>query len=282
MTIAELHGKLNPERPQGVSERMEDLLTSDVFGTMKYAGWDKGFIDWIKKAEAAPVSPTAPPITSLFGTRGISQVDYRFWPVLTNRREPDLALLVTIESHKFLLILVEAKYFSGTSDSDDEEWAEQRDLTGSQLADQVLGLYKMSEKELLQWFDIAEKGQKPLQNHELTKIHLFITKNSILPVLDYERAVKKMKGPWPVSSYWISWNDLSGCIEKHLDQRISGQKELIQDLCLLLQKKGLVPFSGFSMSPVELKIDDASFWFESYWNFKRPDLPEYQSFLNSL
>ena len=209
-------------------------------------------------------------------------MSYRFWPVLTNGREPDLALLITIESHKFLLIVVEAKYLSGTSDWDDEEWAEQLDLTGSQLADQVSGLYKMSEKELLQWFDIEGKGQKPLQNHELTKIHLFITKNSILPVLDYEKAVKKMKGPWPVSSYWISWNDLSGCIEKHLDQRIIGQKELIQDLYLLFQKKGLVPFSGFSMSPVELKIDDASFWFESYWNFKRPDLPEYQSFLNLL
>ena len=46
MTIAELHGKLSPERPQGVNERMEDLLTSDVFGTMKYAGWENGFIDW--------------------------------------------------------------------------------------------------------------------------------------------------------------------------------------------------------------------------------------------
>jgi hypothetical protein len=282
MTIAELRGKLNPERPQGVSERMEDLLTSDVFGTMKYVGWDKGFIDWIKTAEAAPVSPTAPPINSLFGTGEISHVDYKFWPVLTNGLEPDLALLVTVGSRKFLLIVVEAKYFSGTSDRDDEEWAKQRDLTGSQLADQVSGLYKMSEKELTQWFDIVGKGQKPLQKHELKKIHLFITMNSALPVLDYEKALKKMKEPWPVSSYWLSWNDLSECIEKHLNQRIIGQKELIQDLYMLLHRKGLVPFSGFSMSPVELKMEDASFWIESFWDFKRPDLPEYQSFLNSV
>ncbi len=37
MTIAELHGKLAPGRPAGY-EYMEDLLTSDVFGTMRYAG----------------------------------------------------------------------------------------------------------------------------------------------------------------------------------------------------------------------------------------------------
>jgi len=146
MTIAELHGKLNPERPQGISERMEDLLTSDVFGTMRYAGWDNGFIDWIKKAEAAPVSPAAPSISSLFGNSGVSQVYYKFWPLLSNGREPDLALLVMFEGQDFLLIVVEAKYFSGTSDWDNEEWGKQHNLTGSQLVDQVLVLLKGSPK----------------------------------------------------------------------------------------------------------------------------------------
>ena len=112
MTIAELHGKLNPLRPQGVSERMEDLLTSDVFGTMKYAGSDNGFIDWIKKAEPAPIFPTAPPISTLFGAGGLSKVYYKFWPILKNGREPDLALLVVLEGRNSLLIVVEAKYFS--------------------------------------------------------------------------------------------------------------------------------------------------------------------------
>jgi len=282
MTIAELHGKLNPLRPQGVSERMEDLLTSDVFGTMKYAGWDNGFIDWIKKAEPAPISPAAPPISSLFETSRVAQVYFKFWPILSNGREPDLALLVMFEKQDYLLIVVEAKYFSGTSDWDDEEWGEQHDLTGSQLADQVLGLHKMSEKELFQWFEIEEKVQKSLPNQELTKIHLFITMNFVLPVLDYEKAIMKMKEAWPVYSYWLSWNSLSEYIEKHLDQRIIGQKELIKDLYLLLEKKGLAPFSGFSMSPVELRVEDASFWVESYWAFKHPDLLEYQSFLSTL
>ena len=282
MTIAELRGKLNPARPQGVSEKMEDLLTSDVFGTMKYAGWDKGFIDWIETAEVAPVTQTAPPISALLDSGNISRVYFKFWPTLKNGREPDLAMLVEFEKQNCLLIVVEVKYFSGTSDWDDEGWAQQRNLTGSQLADQVLGLYEMSDNELLQCFDLEREEQDLLQSQALTKIHLFITTHSVLPVLDYEKARGRIKGSWPLPSYWLSWNRLSGCLKKHFDQGILGQKELIKDLHQLLGKKGLVSFSGFSMSAVKLKVDDGSFWNESYWAFERIIVPKYQSFLSSL
>ena len=50
MTIAELHGKLSPDRPDRCNDRMEDLLLSDVFGTMKYAGWENGFLDWLRSS----------------------------------------------------------------------------------------------------------------------------------------------------------------------------------------------------------------------------------------
>ncbi len=55
MTIAELHGKLSSSNPNGVNDRMEDLLTSDVFGAMKYAGWENGFIDWLLKSIPGPI-----------------------------------------------------------------------------------------------------------------------------------------------------------------------------------------------------------------------------------
>jgi hypothetical protein len=45
MTIAELHGKLAEGRTTGY-EYMEDLLTSDIFGTMRYARWECGFAGW--------------------------------------------------------------------------------------------------------------------------------------------------------------------------------------------------------------------------------------------
>lgn len=45
MTIAELHNKLPYNDPAALHERLEDLLTSDVFGTMKYVGGQYGSLD---------------------------------------------------------------------------------------------------------------------------------------------------------------------------------------------------------------------------------------------
>jgi hypothetical protein len=96
MTIAELHGKLAEGRTTGY-EYMEDLLTSNLFGTMRYAGWECGFLDWLLRAEPAPVEPHPPPIASVLPGSGLVDIQYRFWPRLTNGREPDLALLMLCE-----------------------------------------------------------------------------------------------------------------------------------------------------------------------------------------
>lgn len=63
MTIAELHGKLSSSSPESITDRMEDLLTSDVFGTMKYAGVDCGFLDWLHTAVPMPFVTGLPPIS---------------------------------------------------------------------------------------------------------------------------------------------------------------------------------------------------------------------------
>ena len=274
MTIAELHGKLSPERPESVNERMEDLLTSDVFGTMKYAGWDTGFWDWIKMAEVAPVSPFWPSISSLLNKNQPLKIYFRFWPLLTNGREPDLAILAELEDGRFLIIVVEVKYFSETSDWDDDEKAEIFNLTGSQLADQVMGLSLMPIAALMKWFDIPRYAR----DHDMVKSHLYITTHSVLPILDYEKAAKRMNGPWSIPSYWLSWNNLAKCLEGHLEQENSGIRELLKDLILLLKRKGLVPFSGFGTEPLVIQTESPYFWNESYWTIKYKKIPAYQTF----
>jgi len=68
----------------------------------------------------------------------ITYVEYSFWPKLKNNREPDVALLFHFDSEVFLLILVEAKYFSGISDWEGDEEANPYGLAGNQIADQGL------------------------------------------------------------------------------------------------------------------------------------------------
>ena len=280
MTIAELHGKLSPARAAGISERMEDLLTSDVFGTMKYAGWNKGFLDWLLSAEPAPVMPSPPLIKHFFDERQITSVKYRFWPMLTNKREPDLAMLIEFDSGNQLLVVVEAKYFSGTSDFEVDEAHEEKDLTGNQLADQVKGLNAMTSKELLQLFGPSTARTGSSGDRVLEIIHLFITVHSELPKTDYENSVEKTGDYWPVPSYWLSWGKLAEKIEAHLTHNESGLDALLMDLSELLKRKGLIPFKGFRMTPVELDKINPSFWNEVYWTMSPLQKLKYCSFWN--
>lgn len=77
-----------------VSIRRTFFLTSDVFGTMKYAGLDVGFWDWIQMTEAAPTLPVSPKLSDLICGKRPTMIYFKFWPLLKNGREPDLVLLV--------------------------------------------------------------------------------------------------------------------------------------------------------------------------------------------
>jgi hypothetical protein len=280
MTIAELHGKLSPGRPMGASERMEDLLTSDVFGTMKYAGWDKGFIDWLLCAEKAPVYPSPKPINIYFDKQKIISIKYRFWPILPNKREPDLAMLIEFDSGNCLLVIIEAKYFSGTSDFDVEHIEEDIGLTGNQIADQVIGLRDMTAEELVKLFGESPTIMYSSRNRVFEKIHLFITIHSELPKTDYENSIEKVGDYWPVPSYWLSWEKLAENIKPNLAYDNSGLDFLIMDLFELLKRKQLIPFRGFRMEPFVLGNITPSFWNESYWTMPPFPIAKHKSFWN--
>ena len=282
MTIAELHGKLSPDKPMGVSERLEDLLTSDVFGTMKYVGWKRGFIEWLLNAEVAPVEPQPPPIEYYLSKSKITNVEFKFWPRLANGREPDLALLISFDLKDYLLILIEAKYFSRTSDWEMDEETDPFGLTGNQIADQINGLNNMSPKDLFKWFESTSDSKLADADVCLEKIHLFITMHNVLPVNDYENSTKQIGNTWPIHAYWLSWVSLSECLKKHFGQTDYGLNSLIKDLYDLLHRKGLVPFRGFEMRPWYSGQKSRFFWNEHYWDLQPLHLDKYRSFWQSI
>ena len=278
MTIAELHGKLAPDKPNGVHDRMEDLLTSDVFGTMKYTGWQHGFLDWLLLAEPAPIEPAPPPISTYLVPERTTQVGYRFWPTLRNKREADVGLLFCFEERDPLLILIEAKYKSGTSDWEGEEQSDPYGLTGNQIADQVRGLSQMTSHELLDLFQSASAIRELNGSSSIQKLHLFVTMHTVLPVGDYELSKKKLSGPWPLPAYWLSWTSLAECLRDHLHASDRWVRELIGDLYRLLHRKALVPFTGFNMEPWHSSSSQSSFWREDWWSYPPLVVGEYESF----
>lgn len=107
MYLAELHGKLSPK-----TERMEDLLTSNVFSFLKYSN-RKVFLKEYLELLGFTVSREA-----------ANNAKFIFWPRLVEGTEPDLVIIVS----KYY-ILVEAKYFSA--------FAEENNLTKAQLIREI-------------------------------------------------------------------------------------------------------------------------------------------------
>ena len=90
MYLAELHGKLSPK-----TERLEDLLTSNVFSFFKYSDREVFLKEYLNMLGFSVSSKEA------------REAEFMFWPRYEQNTEPDLVIRVGR-----YYILVEAKYFS--------------------------------------------------------------------------------------------------------------------------------------------------------------------------
>jgi hypothetical protein len=90
MYLAELRGKLSSR-----VERMEDILTSNVFSFFKYSNRDiflKGYLN---------------ELGFIVSDQEAEEAEFKFWPVFEDSTEPDLVIIVGD-----YYLLIEAKYFS--------------------------------------------------------------------------------------------------------------------------------------------------------------------------
>ena len=112
MYLAELRGKLSSR-----VERMEDILTSNVFSFFKYSTRDIFLKNYLNELEFKVL------------TKEAEEAEFKFWPHYEDGTEPDLVIIV---GNYYLLI--EAKYFSGfgkkTETTDDQL---EREIKGGQL-----------------------------------------------------------------------------------------------------------------------------------------------------
>lgn len=92
MITAELRGKLSPS-----VERMEDILTSNVFSFLKYTDRSRCLRAYFKEELCLEISE-----------KEALEAEFRFWHVYGDGTEPDV-IIIAGDSY----ILFEAKYFSG-------------------------------------------------------------------------------------------------------------------------------------------------------------------------
>lgn len=213
MLAAQLRGKLTRKE-----EDLEDLLTSNVFGSIRYSPPEKGLIPLLAAAED---SNGFNPLRNL---PDISAVTYEFWPYLEddngNTCQPDVLIRITHETSHQTIILVEAKYKSGKSSLDDD---------GIEPNDQ-----------LAREWDILTTREK-----DATPYLLYVTADFSYPKEDIEESQsefeKKRNGRLDV--VWISW--------RKLPTVLNGSELILKDLIEILRKQGLTFFEEIKIPPID-------------------------------
>lgn len=254
MTIAEIHGKLSPY------ELMEDLLTSDVFSTFKYLDVNNGLIPFLNKATSF-ADHAVPEFLE-----DVVEADYVFWPRTTYlNREPDVLIILTKKDQTTISILIEAKYHSGKSNVMREEDASYKleHLDGDQLAE----LFKeLQDGEI--YISDPRVRDKYIQS-EGKRYLFFVTSHYASPRQDIEETFKAiMKKQYYHQNkhhfFWINWMSILGVIEevnsRETWENAPTMRFLLTDLKALLERKGLIPFNGFTKPNINILRKETSFW----------------------
>jgi len=218
MTIAEIRGKIS-STGSNLSERMEDLLTSDVFGCMRYLPVQKALLQFLGMARSYRGSVLAIP-------EKVVRVRYSFWPWIEqedhNPCEPDVVLGIESQDGQMHLFFVEAKYYSGLSSEEDE-----LALPNDQLA---------RELDNLDVASCATMGWKP-DLHVSSRTLLFVTTDMGLPWDLLERSLDEYKRKRPAEGdiFWISWRFLPSILKRSLERELVPEHAaVLEDMIKLL------------------------------------------------
>lgn len=256
MTIAEIHGKIS-EAGTNLSERMEDLLTSDIFGCMRYLPAEKALIPFLHTARSFHDK-------TFTITDKIITVHYSFWPWLKlpgcTPCEPDVVLGLETDGHRVHLVFVEAKYYSGLSSEENE-----RPEPNDQLARELDNLDAVS---------CVTFGWEP-QLDVATRTLLFVTQDMGLPrrLLAQSLAEYSRKRHKDGDIFWTSWRFLPSILEQSVEKEsIPENMAALEDMLSLLLRKGLIMFRGVKPATGYFVLPD--FYHFTARRYSWPDIPE--------
>jgi len=212
---AQLKGKLVAEE-----ERMEDILTSNVFGSIKYLKPEEGLLPILQSV--IDINGQRP----FSSIREIYDVHFSFWPWLRENEckpcEPDVLITVRLPDHRKIILLVEAKYLSEKSSEADENPAPN---------DQLAREYDNLEK-------LAGSGD--------ILVLLYVTAHFGYPKEDIEESMSEhhRKRRSKMSVYWISWRKIASLYPNAKEDTI------LYDLVMVLRRMGLTFYEGLTVSRV--------------------------------
>ncbi len=223
MLQAMLHGKLSRRE-----EDMEDLLTSNTFGMMKYVSLDLLLVPFLCLAR----DPFSEQSLENWLKDVVAIEDLQFWPTLAHPEcipcEPDVDITLGHKDGSHTRLLIEAKYLSGKSS----------------IA--IVGTEKPND-QLAREFDNlrAECAEKGIARYAV----IYLTADFSCPMSDLEESLREYKDKRHAESmfYWLSWRCLLDVLEKRRPNRL----EVIEDLQKLVQYLNLTMFRRLRFQEVQ-------------------------------
>jgi hypothetical protein len=234
MVHAELHSKLSQDGA-GAHERMEDVLTSNVFGLIRYLPPESGLIPWLERSEPFGLHPplriegTAPVIT--------------FWPEL-GTGEVDVMISVPGEQGDVDLVAVECKFESRKSGR-----------AADAGSDTPVGCSTPREADQLAKYAHGLRAGKYAKELELGRSVrrlslVYLTDDTIAPTAELSESATAMGALCErVQLYWLSWDTLHMVLRNGRAEIANpGLRLVADDLMKLLERKGMRSFLGFGAS----------------------------------
>ena len=218
MLQALLRGKLSSNQ-----ENMEDVLTSCVFGCIRYLNPNDGLGLLLKEVRGS--GRIGQPFADL---RIVSDPMYEFWPSWRDdglqNCEPDVVIRFVDSNSKSWVVLVEVKYHSGKSAYADDDI----DVPTDQLA-----------KE---WDHLVVQSLE----HSFEPMLIYVTSDVVYPTQDISNAAeeyrKKRRGSSkyrPMRCCWLSWRSLYRIFQ-------DSESTAAADIRSLADRLGFKEFAGFS------------------------------------
>lgn len=253
--IADIYGKISSSG-SNLSERLEDKLTGDIFGVLRYLPSEKLLMPFLRKAyHINPESNKIKQLELSFNT----EPNITFWPKTYSGIEPDVEI-IGFEATTKTKIFIEVKYKSGLSGNDEEKENIQPKDSKNQLIRQI----RVLANEL-----IYDK-----------KVLVFLTEDGSYPQEILRRVLDSINANRLLSSvqlYWLSWHELKSVTSNLLHYQLPiFEKRIIEDILMYCNKKGFSRYKYYFPKRI------------TRWNFinniKKPEAYIYQpliTFLNS-
>lgn len=233
--IAEIYGKIS-ESGSNLNDRLEDNLTGNIFGTMRYIPFNQGIkpilIDFIYPKELAT---TIKNIDADFWDQNIS-----FWPY---DDEGEIDVLLNFPQ---VIIGIEVKYLSGISSNDSISNEEINNEDNSEQI-KLKSIQQLARESRI----ISKKG------FGKDKILILIADESACMAV-YQDTINRNILEKNVQLGLLSWQDILSTV-KNLKIESNYQQLMLNDLRELLIKKGFERFSRFDIDE-EMPVEDFLFY----------------------